>query len=107
MYRRSAPRFIFGFVLMMALVMAAAVMWLWNAILPDVLGVKSITYLQALGLLALSRILFGNYGWQKGGKPHMPHKRAWRDKWMHLTPEEKIRMREAWRERCQKKGDAN
>lgn len=104
MYRRSAPRFIFGFVLVAALVLAAAVMWLWNAILPDVVGVKPITYLQALGLLALCRILFGNFGGYKGGRPHTSPKSAWRDKWMHLTPEEKMRMREAWKERCRKKG---
>lgn len=45
-----------------ALVMGYLVMWLWNAILPDVLGVRSINYWQAIGILALSRILFGGFG---------------------------------------------
>jgi Ca2+/H+ antiporter, TMEM165/GDT1 family len=54
------PVLFFGFV--------GIVMWLWNAILPDVLGVKEINYWQAMGILALSRILFGGNG--MGGKHH-------------------------------------
>lgn len=33
--------------------------WLWNIVLPDVLGVKAITYWQSLGILVISKILFG------------------------------------------------
>lgn len=44
------------------------VMWLWNAVIPDLLtGARSIDYLHALGLLVLCRILFGGFrghgGW--------------------------------------------
>lgn len=41
------------------LVGSAAVMLLWNCVLTVVLSLKSISYLQALGILALSKILFG------------------------------------------------
>ena len=37
-------------------------MSLWNALLPAILGVKAITFLQALGILLLSKILFGGFG---------------------------------------------
>ncbi len=37
------------------------VMYLWNAILPEVIGVKSITFWQAMGILVLSKILFGGF----------------------------------------------
>ncbi len=50
------------------LVFGAVVMGLWNAILPAVLGVKAITFLQALGILALSKILFGGFGRRGEGK---------------------------------------
>ena len=40
------------------LVFGFVVMGLWNAILPLVLGVKVITFWQALGILLLSKILF-------------------------------------------------
>lgn len=36
--------------------------WLWNILLPDILGVKSINYWQSLGILLLSKILFGGFG---------------------------------------------
>jgi hypothetical protein len=38
---------------------SGAVMLLWNAIMPNIIGANSIGYLQAAGLLALCRILFG------------------------------------------------
>lgn len=38
------------------------VKWLWNSLLPDIFGVKAITYWQGLGLLVLGRLLFGGFG---------------------------------------------
>ena len=35
---------------------------LWNSTMPDVFGLKSITYWQALRLLLISTILFGSHG---------------------------------------------
>lgn len=40
---------------------------LWNALLPPLFGWKAVTFWQALGLLALCRILFG--GFPPGGGP--------------------------------------
>ena len=37
-------------------------MLLWNALLPTLFGLKSIGYLQALGLLILSKIIFSGVG---------------------------------------------
>ena len=45
------------------------VMLLWNALLPTIIGVSSVSYLQSLGIIVLSRFLFGGLGhW---GKPFM------------------------------------
>jgi len=41
---------------------------LWNWLLPDILNLRRITFLEALGLLTLSRILFGGFG--RGGSSH-------------------------------------
>jgi hypothetical protein len=38
------------------------VMLLWNWLMPEIFGLKSVTYWQAWGLLALSCILFGRIG---------------------------------------------
>lgn len=40
---------------------------LWNWLLPDLFGWPALTFWQALGLLALSRILFGGVGGRRGG----------------------------------------
>src|SRR5215213_2592456 len=74
------------------------VMLLWNAILPDVLGVRHITFWQALGLLALCKILFGGFrhgpggGFRGGGHP-------WKHKLMNMTPEERERFKQEWEQR--------
>jgi predicted ferric reductase len=67
----------------------AAVMLLWNALLPQIFGIAAVNFWQALGLLALCRLLFGSFG---GGRPFgrgMGHKNPIREKWMSMTPEER------------------
>ena len=44
------------------------VRWLWNWLLPPLFGWHTITFWQALGLLALCRILFGGLGMSGGGR---------------------------------------
>lgn len=72
-------------------------MLLWNAIIPNLLNLKSITYSQAIGLLVLCRILFGSFqpgfARRRGGPP-------WRSNFMNLTPEEKLRFRSEWQKRA-------
>jgi hypothetical protein len=87
---------------------ALAVMLLWNAILPEVVGVKPLNYWQSAGLLLLCRILFGHFPgarWQKdhGRRNASSHRREWRQKWMTMSEEERAAFRDKWRERCQKR----
>lgn len=84
------------------LLMAAVVQFLWNAILPGVTHAGVISYWQALGLLALCRILFGGFGFGgRGHKPHFGHHSAMREKYMGMNEEEKQKFREEWKTRCQ------
>ena len=84
------------------LLFSLAVMGLWNAILPAVLGVKAITFIQAFGILILSKILFGGFGrrggWNRGG--HHQWKRGMQDKWANMTPEEREKFKAEWKSRC-------
>jgi hypothetical protein len=79
-------------------------MLLWNATLPNLLHVNTLTYWQAAGLLALCRILFG--GLRFGGRPYGkfggPPSHL-RDKWMNMTDEEKKKFREEWKKRCEQR----
>lgn len=78
----------------------ALVMTLWNAILPAVLGVSSITFLQALGILLLSKILFG--GFMGGCRNHRGHewKNKMKQKWNTMTPDERDQLKTEWKNRC-------
>ncbi|MBK5123536.1 hypothetical protein IQ288_27165 [Burkholderia sp. R-69980] len=61
------------------------VMTLWNWVIPALfIGGRSIDYLHAMGLLILSRILFG--GFRGHGGCH--GRRHWR-RWERMTPEER------------------
>ncbi|MGC2613512.1 MAG: hypothetical protein WA354_05720 [Terracidiphilus sp.] len=71
-------------------------MHLWNWLLPPLFGLHMITFWQALGLLLLSRILFGS--WAGGGGNRGPRGR--RAKWDKMTPEERERLRQRWGARC-------
>jgi hypothetical protein len=60
-------------------------MMLWNAVMPVVFtGARSIDYLHALGLLVLSRILFGGFRGHGGW-----HTRRHWARWHAMTPEER------------------
>jgi Ca2+/H+ antiporter, TMEM165/GDT1 family len=94
--KEKIPVIIF-FGLVFLAVFGYIVMLLWNAILPDVLNAKPITFWQSLGLLALAKILFGGFGgWR--------HKQRWREgmhmKWQNMTPEEREKFKEEWKNRC-------
>ena len=72
------------------------VMHLWNWLIPPILGLHMITFWQALGLLLLSRILFGSWGSGGGNRG----RRGRREKWDKMTPEEREKLRQSWRGRC-------
>lgn len=52
------------------------VQWLWNWLMPGIFGLRTITWFEAFGLLALSRILFGGFG-RGGGSHHSSRRRNW------------------------------
>jgi hypothetical protein len=69
------------------------VLFLWNWLAPALFGLRSITFWQAIGLLALCRILFGGFGFGGGG--HRSHsRRRMRDRWEEMTPEEREKFRQ-------------
>src|SRR6059058_1448297 len=75
-----------------AAVLAFAVYHLWNGVLTDVVGVKTISYGQALGLLVLTRILVG--GFPRPGRHFGPRGRhMMMQHWESLTPEQREKLR--------------
>lgn len=76
------------------------VMLLWNFLLPAIFGIKAITYIQALGVFVLSRILFGNFGFKRGfGHQHrIPYLKQ---EFQNLSDEEKQKIKDKWTNRCE------
>jgi hypothetical protein len=64
---------------------------LWNLLVPPILGLPTISFWQALGLLLLSRLLFGGLG----GWGRRMRKARFSRGWNGLTPEERQRFRDA------------
>lgn len=68
------------------LVFGAVVMFLWNHLMPDLFAMHAIGYWQAVGLLLLTRILFGGF---RGGGPHMFWRHRMHERLAQMTPEER------------------
>ena len=96
-----APAAILGIALL-AFIGGEIVTHLWNWLLPSLFGWRQISFWQALGILALSRILFGGSGWHRSGRSHFRRRMQERmdERWDRMTPEERERARQSWRGRC-------
>ena len=80
-----APLAILG-LLLFVFIGGEIVRQLWNWLLPPLFGWREVTFWQAIGLLALCRILFGGFG------RHASYRSS-------RTPEERERFRQAMRKR--------
>jgi hypothetical protein len=91
--------FVFAFIVGLSF----AVMAIWNNVLVPVLHVIVIGFRQALGIIGLANILFGGFpGGRFGGRrPWNRHiENNLKEKWMHMSPEERERFKERWKGRC-------
>ena len=76
------------------------VMALWNSLLPEILWVKAITFWQAMGILILSKILFGGFGGKKGFGREKREKLK-EERMNGMTDEQKEKLKEVWKKRCE------
>lgn len=77
---------------------SGVIMLLWNLLIPEIFGLATINFWQALGLFALARILFGGFGGFGnfgGARMMMAHhmfdgrNNPLHKKWMTMTPEQR------------------
>lgn len=72
---------------------SAIVMLLWNWLMPAIFGLGVVSFWQALGLLALARILLSGMGrhfFRRGAMIHHRfHNNPIREKWMNMSHEER------------------
>ena len=76
-----------------------AVMLLWNWLIPEIFDGPRISFPQAVGLLALAKVLlgFGRGGWG-GGKRYRRNtwKKKFESKWENMSPEEKEKFKHSF-----------
>jgi hypothetical protein len=74
--------------------MGLVTMGLWNWLMPVLFGLKTIGFWQAVGLVLLSKILFGGL---RGGPGRAAWRRRMEERWENMTPDERERFREGMR----------
>lgn len=86
-------------------VVSYVIFLLWNYVLVKVTPVKVVSYWQAMGILALVKVLFGFRMF--GGKERRGRSRKsrWNKKWSSMSEEDKSRMKAKWKAYCEKKKD--
>ena len=86
------------FAVLFVTVFSFVVLRLWNWLMPAVFGWHLITFWQAVGLLVLSKILFGGFHGRPGR--HMYWRQRMMERWEKMTPEEREKFRQGMRGRC-------
>jgi hypothetical protein len=104
-----APLAILGMVIF-AFIGGEVVMLLWNWLAPALFDLRQVTFWQALGLLALCRILFGGFGLGGGGHRNSRRRMDGRirerirarmdERWEQMSPEQREKFREGMHGGC-------
>jgi hypothetical protein len=86
------------FVAVAATALGFVVMLLWNRLMPALFGLHTLSFWQAIGLLILSKILFGGFH----GRPGFvaPWRQRIFERWDQMTPEEREKFRAGLRGGC-------
>ena len=97
----------FAFVLIgivVAIAVGFVIMLLWNWLMPELFGLVTINFWQAVGLLILSKILFGG-GWfrkRHGGPSHWQRRKQFMKKWENMCVEDRDKIKEHFKTHPQK-----
>jgi hypothetical protein len=86
------------FAALFVIVFSFVLMSLWNWLMPALFGWHVINFWQAVGILVLSKILFGGFRGRPGR--HMYWRRRMMERWEQMTPEEREKFRQGMRAGC-------
>ncbi|MFK7786091.1 MAG: hypothetical protein AB8B56_13300 [Crocinitomicaceae bacterium] len=112
--RGKSPAMIAGMVVLgiiaisgLAILFGFTVMWLWNWLMPELFGLPTLTFWKAVGVVILSKLLFGGFGGKGGsGKHHSSSKKSKKNndfsKWSHYDKFWEEEGEKAYAEYCEK-----
>ena len=95
--------FFFPLFLLAFFSLSAIVMLLWNWIIPSISTFGVLSYWKAMGLLTLTRILFGGFHFKRHQHKmhqHFEQHAAFKDKFMVMSDEEKQEFKNQLKNRC-------
>jgi hypothetical protein len=75
-------------------------MYLWNWIMPYLFHLPVIDFYMAIGMVLLSKILFGSIRVKNGG---WGQRRFWKAKWESMSDDDREKFKQDFAERCRKK----
>ncbi|MDE1156404.1 MAG: hypothetical protein PW735_11850 [Acidobacteriaceae bacterium] len=82
--------------------------FLWNRLMPELFGLKTVTFWQAVGLVILGKILLGGFhhhggmGYSQQRRERQEWKRHMKARWAGMSPEERQRFRAAMKDKWDK-----
>jgi hypothetical protein len=83
-------------------VLGGVVVQLWDWLMPSIFGLHPISFWQAIGLLVLSKLLFGGF---RGGPGYRGRwRRGLEARWEQMTPEERENFVQGLRSGCGGRG---
>ncbi|MBA3971162.1 MAG: hypothetical protein H0X46_03300 [Bacteroidetes bacterium] len=98
---------IVGGITLFVIVFGFGTMHLWNWLVPSLFQGPIITFAQAIGLLVLSKILFGGFGHKhRGGRCGNNGNSPWgwknrmKERMSNMTPEEKEEFKKRFKDKC-------
>ncbi len=112
MSKRKYIKYGIGFLFIaaaMVTLMGFVTMYLWNWLIPELFGGNTVTFVQAIGLIVLGKMLTGVMTW---GPRSWGHRRHWAGesgghfrakmaaKMANMTPEEREKFKEFYYDRC-------
>jgi hypothetical protein len=92
------------FAVIFVTIIGFVVMRLWNWLMPALFSWHLINFWQAVGILVLSKILFGGFRGHPGR--HVYWKRRMVERWEQMTPEEREKFRQGMHGGCGSFGPA-
>ena len=79
-------------------------MYLWNWLMPELFHLPVIDFGRAIGLVVLSKILFGGIRMKSNG---WGHRRYWKAKWESMSDEEREKFKQEFAQRCKHRWGAS
>ena len=78
------------------------VMLLWNWLMPVIFKLPNVSFFQAAGLFALSKILFSSFNFNGRNKRMYFNNHVMKEKMMNMSEEERQQFKAQWKQRCGK-----